>query len=472
MLQDKHIKFLEDRGIGLETACDAGLYSDGKDLCFPTMESGEVINIKYRGPQKSFRQSPDGKQAFYNPQGLDLAIEEGKPLLIVEGELDCLAVLESRYAWVCSIPCGAPAKETEFYSVDEDNKFRFVWDAMPKLKQVKKFILAGDDDEAGRVLNAELVKRLGAENCKFITYPEDCKDLNDVLLQYDAAKVNELINTAKDIPVVGLFKPDEFPAIPEEFKVAYSTGYGREHDHHLRIHLGKLFIITGIPGHGKSEWADGLVLNLAKKHGWRICVCSTEINNEEYQENTIRRHVRRPLEKVSQEEQQRALDFYNDKFRFITNSTMDDFDLTLEKLIELAIISILRDNCKVLMIDPWNEISHLRDSKNGESETEYIGRAIRQLKKLARQYCVLVIIVAHPAKPDDRGKMKPPTLYSISGSAHWSNKADFGVTVWREDTSGDKTELIINKIKRHGAMGYTGYIQMRLDDKTKCFTET
>jgi len=469
MLQDKHIKFFEDRGISAETVSDAGIYSEGAEICFPTYENNEVINLKYRGPQKRFRQAPDGKQSFYNAQGLDLAIEEGKPLLIVEGEMDCLAVLESRYAWVVSIPCGAPAKETEFYSVDEDNKFRFIWDAMPKLKKVSKFILAGDDDEAGRVLNAELSKRLGPENCQFIKYPDDCKDLNDVLQKHDAAMVNELINTAKDIPVVGLFKPEDFPAIPEKFKTSYSTGYGLDHDHHLKIVLGKLMVITGVPGHGKSEWTDGLVLNLAKKHGWRICVCSTEINNEEYQENTIRRYLRRPLDMVGDHEPQKALDFYNEHFRFITNSTMDDFDLTLEKLIELAEIAILRDNCSVLMLDPWNEIEHCR--KGTENETEYVGRAIRMLKKLARQYCVLVIIVAHPKMPQDQGKLKCPTLYSISGSANWFNKADYGLTVWRESTDGNMSELIIQKIKRHGAMGHTGLIQMKLDEKTKCFVE-
>ena len=139
-------------------------------------------------------------------------------------------------------------------------------------------------------------------------------------------------------------------------------------------------------------------------------------------------------------------------------------------MIELATVAILRDNCKVLLLDPWNEIEHNR--KQNENETEYIGRAIRQLKKLARQYCVLVMIIAHPAKPDDSRKPQPPTLYSISGSANWANKADYGVTIWREDTSGDRTELIINKIKRHGAMGYCGYIQMKLDKYTARFIET
>ena len=73
--------------------------------------------------------------------------------------------------------------------------------------------------------------------------------------------------------------------------------------------LGKFMVVTGIPGHGKSEWSDGLVLNLAKLHGWRICVCSTEINNEEYQENMIRRYLKRTLNIVGAHEPQKALDF-------------------------------------------------------------------------------------------------------------------------------------------------------------------
>ena len=139
MLNQKHLDFFEARGISAETASEAGVYSEGVELCFPTYDGADVINLKYRGPQKRFRQAPDGKQAFYNPQGLDLAIEEGKPLLIVEGELDCLAVLESRYAWVVSIPCGAPGKEIDFYSVEDDNKFRFVWDAMPISQRLQRF---------------------------------------------------------------------------------------------------------------------------------------------------------------------------------------------------------------------------------------------------------------------------------------------------------------------------------------------
>lgn len=467
------MEWLEKRGISEQTATNSGVYTtgDGNEttIVFPSLDDGVVVNRKYRGPNKKFWQDKDGQKTFYNSVGLDLAILENKPLVIVEGEMDCLSVIESRYAWVVSIPDGAPAKEGEFYSQEEDTKFAFLWNNRQRLDQVKKIILAGDADEPGRVLNHELAKRLGLDRCKFIKYPDDCKDFNDVLIHHGADKVNELIEGAKNYPVVGLYKPDEFPPLPAEFKVPYRTHMGREHDRLLKVMLGKLMIVTGVPGHGKSEWADGLVLQLAKNHNWNICVCSTEVDNEEYEESMTHRYLSRPIENVGEGEPAKARQFYQDHFTFITNNTMDnEMELTLEKLVELAEIAIMRDNVKVLLLDPWNEIEHCR--ANNESETEYTGRAIRVLKRLARVYGILVIVVAHPAKPPS-GKMDPPTMYSISGSAHWANKADYGIVIWRTEDSQDLTEVMIKKVKRHGPMGYPGVIEARLNKHTGKFEE-
>ena len=233
--------------------------------------------------------------------------------------------------------------------------------------------------------------------------------------------------------------------------------------------LGKFMVITGIPGHGKSTWTDGLVMNLAKAHNWNVCICSTEIDNEEYQDESYHRYLNRPFNEVNADEQQRAADFYQKHFTFITNNTMDDdLELTLEKLIELAKISILRDNCKILLLDPWNELEHCRN--NGESETEYTGRAIRMLKKLAKQYKILVIVVAHPAKPE-KGKIEAPNLYSINGSANWANKADYGIVIYRDNMQGTRTKIITSKIKRHGAMGYVGEIETSFDVRTRRYNE-
>jgi len=465
-------KWFLARGVEPETAINCGIYADqgGATLVFPFIENGVTVNEKYRRKGKNFSQKEGGKRTFWNWSALELAALEDKPLVITEGEMDALSALESGYPWAVSVPDGAPQKRGEnFYSREDDQKFKFLWNNESLLNKIKTIILAGDNDEPGRVLNHELQKRLGSERCKFVTYPQGCKDLNNVLVNHGKQGVMECILTAKNYPVVDLYKPDEFPPIPAALKKTYSTGMGWQHDQYIKIMLGKFMVVTGIPGHGKSEWADSLVMNLARKHNWKICVCSAEIDNEEYQENSIHRYLRRPLKEVAEHEPEKALQFFQDHFVFITNNTMDnEEELTLERLIDLAEIAIIRDGCRVLLLDPWNEIEHCRNRQ--ETETEYTNRAIRMLKKLAHKYHILVIVVAHPTKPQ-YGKIHCPSLYSISGSANWVNKADYGVIIWREDIVKDLSEVRIRKIKRHGYMGRIGDIRVRLNNYTGHFDE-
>jgi len=44
------------------------------------------------------------------------------------------------------------------------------------------------------------------------------------------------------------------------------------------------------------------------------------------------------------------------------------------------------------------------------------------------------------------GKYDPPTMYDIAGGAHWRNKADNGIFVYR-DFETNQTEIIIQKIR-------------------------
>jgi hypothetical protein len=67
-------------------------------------------------------------------------------------------------------------------------------------------------------------------------------------------------------------------------------------------------------------------------------------------------------------------------------------------LLDRATDAVLRDAIRVLVIDPWNEIERAR--RRDETTTDYIGRCIRALKRFARLYDVVVIIVAHPTTAD------------------------------------------------------------------------
>jgi hypothetical protein len=62
-------------------------------------------------------------------------------------------------------------------------------------------------------------------------------------------------------------------------------------------------------------------------------------------------------------------------------------------------------------------------------------------------------VVAHPTKSakDGDGNYKMPTLYDISGSANWYNKADLGVIVHRENE--DDTLIKVQKSRYHDIIG-------------------
>ena len=130
-------------------------------------------------------------------------------------------------------------------------------------------------------------------------------------------------------------------------------------------------------------------------------------------------------------------------------------------MLEAANAAVLRYGINGLVIDPYNELDHHRPQ--GMSETEYVSQMLGKLKR----FCILtdchVFFVAHPAKPERNqsasGQLAVPTMYSISGSAHWVNKPDIGIIVhrlWNEDgTQQNTTEIHIKKVRRR-AIGAPG----------------
>ena len=87
-----------------------------------------------------------------------------------------------------------------------------------------------------------------------------------------------------------------------------------------------------------------------------------------------------------------------------------------------------RYDIKGLVIDPYNYLSHTRPDHI--SETTYVSRMMSKIKRYAQQHNVAVWLVAHPRQMLD-WKGAKPSLYDISGSAHFVNKADNVVVVHR-----------------------------------------
>jgi twinkle protein len=468
-LPQKVVDWFAKRGIGeaplKRNQIDYGpvympqIEDEANAIKFPYFRGAEVVNVKYRDGQKNFRMHGGAERILY---GLNDIADR---TVWVEGEIDKLSVEMAGITACVSVPDGAPAPESKSYS----SKFDFL--DSKALEVVKTHVLAVDNDAPGRRLEEELSRRLGPENCLRVTWPEGCKDANDVLMQHGAQVLRECLDNAQPFPIIGAFEVDDYGA---ELDSLYDAGLPAglssgwiNIDANYTVQPGHLTVVTGIPGHGKSEWLDALAVNLAAQHGWGFGVYSPENHPvtahiaklaEKY---TGRPFQPGPTQRMSRSEFDLAQSWLNKHFHFIGPESP-----TVEAILAVAQQMVKRHGIRGLILDPWNEIEHSRP--DNLSETEYISRSLSQLRTFARSCGVHVWLVAHPMKlqKDKDGSTPVPGMYDISGSAHWRNKADFGIAVWRNVMDEmAKVEVHIQK-SRHKHLGRVGMVELRYDRVT------
>jgi twinkle protein len=499
MLNPKAETWFESRAICPEVVARLGIYSArrgpdgvkpdpaGDIIAFPFFENGKVVKEKYRGRpnadgSKNITQRTDPKATFYNADALDdpALIEGTAALVIVEGEPDCLAVLTAGYPFVVSVPDGAPpaadmsGNEPVAMSSNVDletDSMKFVFNNWDRLKKIKRFVLFGDDDGPGYRLRDELARRLGAVRCSYVRYP-DCKgkkaDANEILIQLGPAAIVDAIANAVPMPVRGLYRMNDFP--PEPHLNPVSTGFGRldlpvqKGMAGLMPELGLFMTVLGLPESGKSTWTTQLATNLAKAHKWNIAIATFEMRRRQIYK--LLQAAYSGKDTLTRQEWDEADKFINDRFTFIHNDSLkSEDDPTIEWILDCADDAVIRDDINVLIIDPWNEADHIR--KQGETLTEYTGRAIKKIKRFAQSRNVLVIVVIHPTK---EGALKDAlSLYDAADSAHWVNKADLAVLINRDYENGTIT-LKVGKV-RYRVTGQHGETQFVYIPELEIFSQ-
>jgi twinkle protein len=164
-----------------------------------------------------------------------------------------------------------------------------------------------------------------------------------------------------------------------------------------------------------------------------------------------------PTPRLSPRDLVPALDWLDAHFIFIA----PDDTVTISAILQQAKALVTRHGIKGLIIDPWNEFEHTMPP--GQTETFYISTMLGQIRRFARAHGVHVWVVAHPQKLYRRedGSYPIPTPYDISGSAHWRNKADNCLTVWRDENDPEEpVRLYVQKI-RFREVGKIGLVPLR-----------
>lgn len=403
-------------------------------------------------------------------------------LIIVNHPMDRLAYMEIGFNSIICLPGGLDPKNP-----NKEN-WQFLQLIEKKLSNVNKIVISFSDNEADIELEEEIGRRFGREKCFRVRWD----DFMDSSAEYEARAIEILKNSGEGplfdafeeaipFPITGLYElydvEDKFEALYEfGMPGGVSTSYP-SFDEYYTVVPGQWTLVTGIPGHGKSSLLDAILGNLARDQGWRMGVFSPE-------NQPIERHFASLIEKISgkkfgagkqngltPEEKQKWKKFLNEHFKIILPDD-DQESWSVDGILKLAKVLVFRYGIKGLVIDPWNEIDHTRSG--GLTETEHISASLTKIRRFAKENLVHVWIVAHPTKLEPRadGKYPVPTPYSVAGGAHWRNKADNALSVYRNVGQDDEdiVDIHIQKI-RFAEVGRVGRVSLRYDKASGAYKD-
>ena len=482
-LSDKIVEFFHTRGIGINTLLrykitesiekmptKDGSFKDRKVMCFNYHDNNDnLVNIKFRSSGKEFKMNTGSQLVFY---GMDVANMNKGPLIICEGEIDALSFYEAGIGRAISVPNGASKGNQNLEYLDNCWEF---------FTQETKIILATDNDQPGISLREELCRRLGRDRCYTVSYPEGCKDANDVLVKLGKESLVSVIHNAKDYPLEAIITADD---LTEEIDAIYDNGYPTGEgvgmqtlDTHVKFMPGQVTVATGVPGSGKTNFFNWISVRLANRYGWRFGVFSPEQSpSSVVYISLMESYIGKPYQVINEKyknaimtrtEKEMGKSFVNDHFYVMKDEEMD---ATLEGILSKAEELVRSKGIRGLIIDPWNWVDQTMNP--GENETQYTNRAMSQIVRFARKFSVHVFLIAHPRKmyrDRETGEYDVPTLYDISGSSAFFNKAHNGVVVHRKFSDNTIT-IYIQKVK-YKWLGKLGDIQMLFDLFSNSYTE-
>lgn len=367
----------------------------------------------------------------------ELALAD-KPIILIEKSLDELV---------------AHQIDLEDYVVIHDKERFFKYENLDK---VKKFVIAFSDNKRETDLDAdEFARRLGKVKCWKVKWPTEFIELSSfasTVATKGADVAMESIETAKPWPIEGIFDIDEIaPKLLHYHEHGMPPGYSTG-----LVGLDKCFMVvpgeystwTGMPGHGKSEIVDFITVNLAVQYDWSVGYFTPENQPfEMHLSKLIEKIVAKPFHKdmdnrVTSAEINRVKGFLKSHFFYVMPERPN-----IDAILELVQALVTRNGIRAFVLDPWNWLEGSR--QEWMSETEHVSICLTKIKMCCLNYGIHIFLVAHPSKvsKDKSGEYPVPKMYDIAGSAHFFNKTDFGLSVWRDVKNGGCTEVHIQKVK-------------------------
>ena len=423
---DKALEYLKNvRKLKDETIAHfrLGYNAELDAIAIPIFKGDELVNIKYRflnPTEAKYTQEKGCEVWLFNDAGIKSGIKHGR-ILIVEGEFDLMSVWESGIKNVIS-----PASGKNSYGV---------WIA--QLDNIPEVFIAYDNDVGGKETAKEMADRIGIDKSFEVKYPDGIKDANEFFLTGNLEGFRKLLAEAKP------FYSHKFKGVGD---IIQSLRYKKDDTVKLpfipKVEIEKdwLVMISGKSNVGKTAYVLNLAEELAKQD-IPVLVMPFE----------------RGIESVGKRFLQVKFDKTINDFREIDDSGWDKiteecvetpvyFALPKREEIKETIITARRlFNTKFVIIDHLDYV--VRNAQNKEAE---IGNTIQELKRIAEEYGIVMLIVHHIRKIEQAGSLlkRKPNIEDLKGSSSTYQDPEC-VIMLTGDTEG---EILVSIVKNKGEM--------------------
>jgi twinkle protein len=424
-------KYCLERKISKETLdyCDVQQYKG--NLIWNFYDENDVLmTVKCRPPRKVGKKENkewylpdyDNSPILFNMNKIDPT----QPLVITEGQFDTLAVIESGYKNVVSVPGGT-------------ENLKWIEECYDWLERFDKIILWSDNDKPGLNLRKEACSRLGTYRTYFVDLPQELecqdgqkypvKDANEVLFHCGPEKVLEFIINAKEIPITNVVDLSDIPDFDMETAQGIYSGIEELDKWIYKFFFGTVVVLTGRNGNGKSVFLNQEFIAEPLNQGQDVFVFSGEMGrpvlkswielvlagreNVTLKNNNI--HVIKSEARNQMKDWFKGRVFvYDDDKDFSANSILNKLEMVVRKSgVKVAVLdNLLTIDLQCKQEDLWQE------------QQKFMVRLIN----FASKYNILIVLVAHPKKTAEFRRL---TSDDVGGSGSLTNLCHYVLAVHR-----------------------------------------
>lgn len=474
-VRDEAVEYMKSRGISEEVTKRFSITVQEKAkniLVFPFKDpDGHLMAVKYR--KTDFRRGIDKNKEWFEKDTMPIlfGMDQCKGfdrLILTEGQLDSLSVIEAGIENAVSVPTGASG--FTWFS------FCYTW-----LTQFKEIIVFGDCEHGSITLIDGITSRLQKSDVmiKCVRQKDYLgeKDANDILRKYGPMAVRFAVEHAEipklnnvkmlsDVQDVDINKLDKIRTGVEEL------------DKTIRgMAMGQLVILTGKRGDGKSTFMSQIVAE-ALDQNRNVFVYSGELadfhfkqwlnyqlagsrNLSSYKDQygEIEYSMSDDTKKAISEWYRGRAFIYDNNF-IVDGTEFESLPDTIERTIQQYNVQLICIDNLMTAMEKVSEQSNLY-----LAQSNFVGR----LKAIAMKYSVVIILVAHPRKAGQNETLDDNDL--VAGSSDITNKADIVIKYSRCDPEQYDCDSLI-KVTKNRIMGILRTrnetaVQVKYDPRTK-----